>query len=187
MRFIFWNLKRVLSNVLKPFFSDEVHGYWGRVEGSRTEPADSGGDDDELISSNAKVKFLIGNRAVFNCNNVLLAIEFYWLAENLVATTIVYKMEVACNSSSGEWREKSGAGGEVAKADQGQIHVASVIKTVAIDSDIRTTRSTMILIIMNSASRGAFFAWRAPILSWPRIMCSQVRMLKFLEPSREIP
>ena len=30
-------------------------------------------------------------------------------------------------------------------------------------------------------ARGAFFAWRAPILSWPRIMCSQVRMLKFLE------
>ena len=27
--------------------------------------------------------------------------------------------------------------------------------------------------------RGAFFAWRAPILSWPRTMCSQVRMLKF--------
>ena len=24
--------------------------------------------------------------------------------------------------------------------------------------------------------RGAFFAWRAHILSWPRIMCSQVRM-----------
>ena len=36
-------------------------------------------------------------------------------------------------------------------------------------------------------SRGAFFAWRAPILSWPRIMSSQVRMLKFLEPSREMP
>ena len=36
-------------------------------------------------------------------------------------------------------------------------------------------------------SRGAFFSWRAPILSWPRIMCSQVRMLKFLEPSREMP
>ena len=35
--------------------------------------------------------------------------------------------------------------------------------------------------------RGAFFAWRAPILSWPRIMCSQVHMLKFLEPSREMP
>ena len=35
--------------------------------------------------------------------------------------------------------------------------------------------------------RGAFFVWRAPILSWPRIMCSQVRMLKFLEPSREMP
>ena len=35
--------------------------------------------------------------------------------------------------------------------------------------------------------RAAFFAWRAPILSWPRIMCSQVRMLKFLEPSREMP
>ena len=38
-----------------------------------------------------------------------------------------------------------------------------------------------------SIYRGAFFAWRAPILSWPRIMCSQVRMLKFLEPSREMP
>ena len=36
-------------------------------------------------------------------------------------------------------------------------------------------------------TRGAFFAWRAPILSWPRIMCSQVRMLKFLEPSWEMP
>ena len=34
-------------------------------------------------------------------------------------------------------------------------------------------------------TRGAFFAWRALILSWPRIMCSQVRMLTFLEPSRE--
>ena len=36
-------------------------------------------------------------------------------------------------------------------------------------------------------ARAAFFAWRAPILSWPRIMCSQVRMSKFLEPSREMP
>ena len=35
--------------------------------------------------------------------------------------------------------------------------------------------------------RGAFFAWCAPILSSLRIMCSQVRMLKFLEPSREMP
>ena len=34
--------------------------------------------------------------------------------------------------------------------------------------------------------RGAFFAWRAPILSWLKIMCSQVRMLTFLEPSREM-
>ena len=34
-----------------------------------------------------------------------------------------------------------------------------------------------------SGVRGAFFAWCAPIVSWPRIMCSQVRMLKFLEPS----
>ena len=43
-------------------------------------------------------------------------------------------------------------------------------------------------IIFNvSCTRGAFFAWRAPILSWPRIMCSQVCILKFLEPSREIP
>ena len=36
--------------------------------------------------------------------------------------------------------------------------------------------------------RGAFFAWRAPILSWPRIKCSQVRVLfMFLEPSRKMP
>ena len=28
-----------------------------------------------------------------------------------------------------------------------------------------------------SMYRGAFFVWRAPILSWPRIMCSQVRMI----------
>ena len=35
--------------------------------------------------------------------------------------------------------------------------------------------------------RGAFFVWRAPIVSWPRIMCSQVRVLRFLEPSREMP
>ena len=41
--------------------------------------------------------------------------------------------------------------------------------------------------VLSFKSRGAFFAWRAPILSWPRIMCSQVRMLKFLEPSREMP
>ena len=38
-----------------------------------------------------------------------------------------------------------------------------------------------------SNARGAFFAWRAPILSWPRIICSQVRMLEFLEPSQEMP
>ena len=25
--------------------------------------------------------------------------------------------------------------------------------------------------------RGAFFAWRAPIVSWPRIICSQVRKI----------
>ena len=37
------------------------------------------------------------------------------------------------------------------------------------------------------SARGAFFAWRAPIVSWPRIMCSQAPMLKFLEPSREVP
>ena len=30
-----------------------------------------------------------------------------------------------------------------------------------------------------SPCRGAFFAWRAPIVSWPRIMCSQVRRLIF--------
>ena len=41
--------------------------------------------------------------------------------------------------------------------------------------------------ILLAASRGAFFAWRAHILSWPRIMCSQVRMLKCLESSREMP
>ena len=33
---------------------------------------------------------------------------------------------------------------------------------------------------------GAFFAWRAPILSWLRIMCSQVCMLIFLELSQEM-
>ena len=33
-----------------------------------------------------------------------------------------------------------------------------------------------------SPDRGAFFVWRPPILSQPRIMCSQVHMLKFLEP-----
>ena len=33
-------------------------------------------------------------------------------------------------------------------------------------------------------SRGAFFVWRAPIVSWPRIVCSQVRILRFLELSR---
>ena len=41
--------------------------------------------------------------------------------------------------------------------------------------------------VFHSLCRGAFFLWRALILSWPRIMCSQVRMLKFLEPSREMP
>ena len=35
--------------------------------------------------------------------------------------------------------------------------------------------------------RGEFFVWRAPNGSWPRIMCSQVGMLKFLEPWREMP
>ena len=39
----------------------------------------------------------------------------------------------------------------------------------------------------HGVDRGAFFAWRTPILSWPRIMCSQVRILKFLESSREMP
>ena len=38
-----------------------------------------------------------------------------------------------------------------------------------------------------SRSRGAFFAWRAPILSWPRIMCSQMHILKCLELLREMP
>ena len=37
------------------------------------------------------------------------------------------------------------------------------------------------------SNRGAFFAWHAHILSWLRVMCSQVRKLKFLEPSREMP
>ena len=41
--------------------------------------------------------------------------------------------------------------------------------------------------LSSSMDRGAFFVWRAPILRWPRIMCSQVRMLNFLEPSREMP
>ena len=33
--------------------------------------------------------------------------------------------------------------------------------------------------IVTSSYRAAFFVWRAPILSWPRITCSQVRMLTF--------
>ena len=41
--------------------------------------------------------------------------------------------------------------------------------------------------VWHSSSRSAFFVWRAPIVSWPRIRCSQVGMLKFLESSREIP
>ena len=78
-------------------------------------------------------------------------------------------MEVACNSSSGEWREKSGTGGEVAKTDQGQIHVASLVKTVAIDTDIRTTSRTMILIIMNSArSWWRSWWWRTLGAKMPR-------------------
>ena len=35
--------------------------------------------------------------------------------------------------------------------------------------------------------RGTYFVWRAHILSWPRITCSQMRMLIFLEQSREMP
>ena len=35
--------------------------------------------------------------------------------------------------------------------------------------------------VYNCTIRGAFFVWRAPIVSWPRIMCSQVHMLKILE------
>ena len=42
-------------------------------------------------------------------------------------------------------------------------------------------------IILCVSIRGAFFVWRAPIMSWPRIMCSQVGMLKVLQPSQEIP
>ena len=45
----------------------------------------------------------------------------------------------------------------------------------------------LLLAIVEHTYRGAFFAWRAPILSWPRIMWSQVHVLKFLEPSREMP
>ena len=37
-----------------------------------------------------------------------------------------------------------------------------------------------------SHNSGAFFVWPALILNWPRIMCSRVRMLKFLELSREM-
>ena len=33
-----------------------------------------------------------------------------------------------------------------------------------------------------SSPRGTFFVWRAPIVSWARIMCSQVHMLNFVEP-----
>ena len=49
------------------------------------------------------------------------------------------------------------------------------------------TSSVLLLLFTCIVYRAAFFAWRAPILSWPRIMCSQVRMLEFLEPSREMP
>ena len=78
-------------------------------------------------------------------------------------------MEVACSSSSGEWREKSGAWGEVAKTDQGQIHVVSLAKTVAIDTDIRTTSRTMILIIMNTArSWWRSWWWRTRGARMPR-------------------
>ena len=38
-----------------------------------------------------------------------------------------------------------------------------------------------IYFIQTFPDRGAFFVWSAPIVSWPRIMCSQVRMLIFLE------
>ena len=37
-----------------------------------------------------------------------------------------------------------------------------------------------LMMMINNDDRGAFFAWCAPILSWPRIMCSQVRMSGFL-------
>ena len=36
-------------------------------------------------------------------------------------------------------------------------------------------------------ARGAFFRLTCSHLSWPKILCSRVRILKFLEPPREMP
>ena len=52
---------------------------------------------------------------------------------------------------------------------------------------VTKTNNNISHMIYSWLCRGAFFAWRAPILSLPRIMCSQVLMLKFLELSREMP
>ena len=46
-----------------------------------------------------------------------------------------YSLEVVYNSSSGERREKSGAGGKVTKANQGHIHAVSVVIAVDIISE----------------------------------------------------
>ena len=53
--------------------------------------------------------------------------------------------------------------------------------------NVHSTRNVFKIYLEMCNSGGAFFAWRAPIVIWPRIMCSQVPMLKFLEPSREMP
>ena len=61
------------------------------------------------------------------------------------------------------------------------VHSASVVRFPMPLGTLRSCKKNL------RVCRAAFFAWRVPILSWPRIMCSQVRMLKFLEPSREMP
>ena len=65
---------------------------------------------------------------------------------NLVAT-MDYSLEVVYNSSSGEWREKSGAGGEAAKANQGQIHVASQPSQSILYQNHHCTGGTLMILI----------------------------------------
>ena len=64
-------------------------------------------------------------------------------------------------------------------------HTAALLRPVK--RTPRTQGCIFSLTCSHPELRGAFFVWRAPIVSWPRIMCSQVRMLKLLEPSREMP
>ena len=82
----------------------------------------------------------------------------------------------------GEHEEEENEEGELEEeeeiAEVGMVrNILSVVGTLGWDLEITIFVST----------RAAFFVWRAPILSWPRITCSQVRMLTFLEPSREMP